>query len=190
MFCADGLSRPLRPRRRGTRLGVAGVFGVVASLAVVACGSSSPPKTIDSVALERSIARSILAEHHLNTKVTCPANVAQQKGHTFNCYALLQVGRYRVPVTQVNGHGDVRWHTSQPITLLDTPRVEQAIASSINKQRKVTAKVTCPAQVLQAAGVTFTCTAVTQGGAKVPAGRYPFKVTQTDGAGHVTYIEG
>ena len=190
MLCADGVDRFRRPRRRVARLTGAGLFGVVVGLTVVACGSSTPPKTIDSVALERSIARSILAEHHLNTKVTCPAKVIQQRGHTFNCYALLEVGRYRVPVTQVNGHGDVKWHTSQPITLLNTPRVEQAIASSINKQRKVTAEVTCPSQVLQAEGVTFTCMAVTQGGQKVPAGRYPFKVTQTDGAGHVTYIEG
>ena len=190
MLCADGVGRSERPMRRGTRLIGVGLLCAISSLAVVACGSSTPPKKIDTAAIERSIERSILAEHHLSTKVVCPKNVTEQQGHAFNCYALLHVGRYRVPVTQVDGHGDVKWHTTRSITLLNTARVEHAIATSITQQRKVTATVTCPTQVLQAAGLKFTCVAVTHGGHSVAAGRYPFKVTETDDAGHVTYIEG
>lgn len=173
---------------RGARLAGAAVITVLAGVAIAGCGSSS--HKLNRVALERSIARSILAEHHISTKVLCPANVTEHKGGHFKCYAFLEVGRYTVPVTQVDSHGNVRWHSQQPITLLSTVKVEHAIASSIKKQRKVKAKVSCPAQVLQAAGLRFTCVATTRGSKKVAAGRYPFKVTETNSAGNVTYIEG
>ena len=167
-----------------------GLISALACMAVAACGSSSPTKKLDNITIERSIARSILSEHHLSTLVSCPANVAEQQGSKFNCYARLGVGRYRVPVTQVNNRGNVKWHTTQPITLLNIVRVERAIASSIKKQRKVRATVRCPKQVLQAASLKFTCIATTRGGRKVHAGRYPFRVTETDSTGHVTYIAG
>lgn len=189
MLCAYGVNRSRRFTRRTARLIGAALLSAVVCLAVAACGSSAPKK-INRIALERSIARSILVQHHLSTKVSCPANVSELSGGHFSCYALLQVGRYRVPVTQVNGRGDVSWHARQPIVLLNIVRVKKAIETSIVKQRKVRAKVTCPAQVLQAAGLRFTCLATTHGGRKVRAGSYPFRVTETDGAGHVAYIEG
>jgi hypothetical protein len=190
MLCAYGRSRSRRCTRRAARRIGAGLAGAVVCVAIAACGSSAPTKKIDTAALERSIAKSILVEHHLSTKVSCPAKVSEQKGANFNCYALLQVGRYRVPVTQVNGHGGVSWHARQPIVLLNIGRVKQAIEASIVKQRKVRAKVRCPGRVLQARGIRFTCVATTHGGTKVHAGSYPFRVTETNGAGRVAYIEG
>jgi Fe-S oxidoreductase len=190
MFHPHNMPRSKPMPRRAPRLIVVALASAVACVAVAACGSSTPTKKLNNATIASSIARSILVEHHLGTKVTCPANVAEQQGTNFNCYAKLDVGRYRVPVTQVNSRGDVKWHTTQPITVLNIVRVERAIASSIKKQRKVRAKVRCPKQVLQAAGLKFTCIATTRGGKKVHAGRYPFRVTETDSAGHVTYIAG
>jgi hypothetical protein len=66
--------------------------------------------------------------------------------------------------------------------LLDTEHVQAAIAASIKAQRKVAADVTCPRVVPQVKGVLFRCHASSA------IGKATFVVTQTDAAGHVTYV--
>ena len=173
---------------RTIRVAVTAASAGLACAAIAACGASTLAKTIAVVPLERSIARSVLTQQHVNVKVSCPPGVREKAGGTFSCYALLQVGRYRITVSQVDGRGDLRWHARQPLTLLNTLEVERRIALSIRAQRKVAAKVTCPTQVLQAAGVRFTCTAKTPGSRTVKAGSYPFEVTEVNNSGYVTYI--
>jgi hypothetical protein len=72
--------------------------------------------------------------------------------------------------------------TAATATLLDTKHVEQAIVGSIKAQRKVTAHVSCPGAVLQEKGVMFECKADSS------IGKATFVVTQTNDAGHVTYV--
>ena len=60
--------------------------------------------------------------------------------------------------------------------------VQRAIERSILQQRRLRASVTCPSQVLQRAGITFTCEAAVGGR------RYPFSVTEVDNGGHVHYV--
>jgi hypothetical protein len=66
-------------------------------------------------------------------------------------------------------------------TILNTQKVEQAIAQSSWEQRKKRAAVSCPSGVHQKKGLTFSCVAV------VKNARTTFAVTQIDGAGHVHY---
>jgi hypothetical protein len=155
---------------------------LVALAALAGCGSSAGTATLDTVKLERAIAGSILAGHHVYTLVSCPARIPQQRGHRFACTANLSVGSYPVYATEVDGGGHVSYRDNTPLSTLDTQRVEQSIAASIHAQRGLHARVACPSEVLQQQGLAFTCTAA--------AGnrRYPFAVTESDSDGHVRYV--
>jgi hypothetical protein len=145
-----------------------------------ACGSSKP--ALNEAVVERAVAQSILKQRHIYATVDCPPNVPQQAGRVFTCTAHLDVGTYPVAVTEVDGKGNVRWATSSPLVILDIHRVETAIARSVRHQRHLTARVTCPRQVIQRAGVVFTCTATINGR------EASFTVTEVDGNGHVRYV--
>jgi hypothetical protein len=144
------------------------------------CGSSAP--TLNTVTEERAIAASILTQHHLYAAVRCPSKPPRKAGFTFTCTAKFDVGTYPVTVTETNGRGHVVYQDQEPLTTLDIAKVEQSITQSIRSQRRLSSAVSCPAEVLQKAGIVFTCTATV-------AGRgYPFAVTEVDGDGHVRYI--
>lgn len=66
-------------------------------------------------------------------------------------------------------------------TVLDSDKVERAIARSSFAQRGVTAEVSCPSAVDQTEGSVFSCTALADGDST------RFVVTQLDGSGHVHY---
>jgi hypothetical protein len=70
---------------------------------------------------------------------------------------------------------------------LNTPRVALAIEHSILSERHIKAKVSCPPNVPQEKGLSFTCVATTY----TKKGHHPihtmFTVFQTDSAGHVYY---
>jgi hypothetical protein len=74
-----------------------------------------------------------------------------------------------------------------PVGTLNTPRVALAIEHSILTERHIKAKVTCPPNIPQEKGFTFTCVATTLS----KKGHHPihttFTVSQTDSAGHVYY---
>jgi hypothetical protein len=165
------------PRRaRPFGLAVAVLVGPLLS----GCGSSTP--TLNTVTEERAIAASILTQHHLHARVQCPSNPPRKAGFTFTCTAKFDVGTYPVTVTETNGRGHVRYQDQDPLATLDIAKVEQSIVQSIRVQRRLSATVTCPEEVLQKAGVVFTCTATVSGRG------YPFAVTEADGDGHVRYV--
>jgi hypothetical protein len=156
---------------------------LVAVIVAVASGcGSSRPATLDVVAVERSVAESILTERHIYATVGCPASVPQRAGYRFTCTANLTVGTYPVTVTEVDDRGHVRYANSAPLVALDVAAVRAAIAHSIQVQRHLRARVSCPSEVLQKAGVAFRCTATVNGRA------YPFTVTETDDRGRVRYV--
>jgi Domain of unknown function (DUF4333) len=164
-----------------TRL-LAAATALVAAVAVSACGSSA--KYLDREKVERAIASSVLREHHIYTTVACPSKIPQTAGHAFTCTARLSVGAYPVNVTETDGDGHVRYQDERPLVVLDIARVQHAIEASVLDQRGVRAAVSCPAEVLQQAGITFRCTAAVDPGAR----SYPFVVTEVDGAGHLRYL--
>jgi hypothetical protein len=174
------------PRNPGALVGVAATM--LAVVCVSACGSSAPSgsstRTLDSAKVERAIANSILHERGLDTLVACPSKVVQQAGHTFTCTAHLDVGAYPVTATEVGDRGKVRFQDSAPLVGLDIADVRRSIEASVFSQRGRHATVSCPAEVLQRAGLKFTCTAVVEGTSR----RYPFVVSEVDGAGHVRYV--
>jgi len=158
------------------------VPALVAGVAIAACGSSEPK--LDTARVENAVAASILAQRGLHTTVTCPSEVAIKTGASFTCNAKLDVGTYPVTVVITNSKGHVRYENRAPLVALNTEKVEHAIAASIAAQRHLTATVACPPEVLQKAGITFTCTATVSGSSK----RYPFEVTQVGNNGRVKYV--
>jgi len=160
-----------------------------ASSLIVSCllvlllgGCGSHTQTLDTAAIERAIAQSILAEHNARTHVECPREVRREAGVIFRCTARLDVGAYPVLVTETNDGGRVSYENSSRLVVLDIAKIRQAIGASILRQRHLRSTVACPAQVLQQAGVRFTCTAMVNGRA------YPFDVTEIDADGHVRYL--
>jgi hypothetical protein len=158
------------------------VSAVLVAVFICACGSSA--RSLDTVKVERAIATSILKERDLYTTVVCPAKVPQQAGHVFMCTARLEVGAYPVKAIETNGSGQVSYANQQPLVVLNIAKVQRAIEVSIFRQRHLRAAASCPAEVLQRAGIVFSCTAKINGG----AGRYPFRVSEVDNAGHVRYV--
>jgi hypothetical protein len=163
---------------RRTRLYGLAIAVLVPSLA--GCGKSAP--TLNTVTVERAVAASILAQHHLYATVSCPSKVPQKAGYAFICTASLNVGTYPVSVTEINSRGHVEYQNQAPLSTLDIAKVEQAIKQSISSQRHLNSTVTCPVEVIQKKGIVFTCTAVVNGQS------YPFEVTEVDDNGHVRYV--
>jgi hypothetical protein len=147
--------------------------------ALTGCGSSAT--RLDSVRVERAIADTILRERNLYATVACPSSVPQKAGHAFTCQAHLDVGTYPIEVTETNGSGHVRYENQRPLVVLDTKKVQRAIRASIHNQRDLPSTVRCPAEVLQQAGLAFTCRANVHGRS------YRFAVSELDDAGHVRY---
>jgi len=100
---------------------------------------------------------------------------------TSPCAVHLDVGDYPVTVTEINGVGRVRFRDERPLVVLNTAKTQRVIQASVFSQRRLRASVSCPAEVLQQAGLVFRCTAVIDGAFR----RYPFIVTEVDRAGHV-----
>lgn len=71
--------------------------------------------------------------------------------------------------------------SSDPTAMLNTTKIEKAIARSSLEQRGLQALVSCPSDIHQAKGLSFSCVA------SVGQVDTTFVVTQTDGAGHVRY---
>jgi hypothetical protein len=156
---------------------VAGLFALIA----LGCGSSGA-STLNTATVERDIAATILAQHGLHVAVVCPHDVSREAGTSFACAVRLDAGRYPIAVTETNAAGRVRYVSTAPLAILDAASVERAIERSIAQQRRLGSRVSCPKQVLQGAGIRFTCLATVNGR------RYPFEVVQTDGHGHVRYV--
>jgi hypothetical protein len=170
------------PRERVLGL-TAAVAAVASVLLLLGCGKSA--YTLDTGTVERAVAQSILAQRHLYATVDCPASVPRKAGFAFTCTAHLNSGTYPVSVTETSASGRVRYEVQPPVVVLGKAKlagVEQAIEQSILNQRHLRATVTCPAEVIQRAGVAFTCTATVSGRS------YPFAVTEVDGDGHVRYV--
>jgi hypothetical protein len=172
MMLRSRLSRARGPLGYGATL--------VAISCISACGSSGTA-TLNTVRVERAVANSILKERGLYTTVTCPSKVLRKAGRIFVCQARLSVGVYPVSVTETNANGHVSYENRTPLVVLkNIASIERAIRASIARQRHLRSTVSCPAAVLQQAGLTFTCEATVNGR------QYPFSVTEIEGE-HVRY---
>jgi len=176
-------ARGIRAAGRTEIDGRAHLCGLAAAglIALTLGGCGSTP-TLSTIATERAIAASILTQRHVRAKVTCPSRVPRRAGLTFTCTATLDVGTYPVLATEVNASGRIRYENQSRLVILNIAAVERAIRRSILSQRHLRSTMTCPAAVIQQAGVRFTCTATVNGR------RYPFEVTEIDGNGHVRYL--
>jgi hypothetical protein len=154
--------------------------GCLLVLLLGSCGSHT--QTLSTASIERAIAQSIVAERDARTHVECPRKVRREAGVIFKCTAQLEVGAYPVLVTETNDGGHVSYENSSRLVVLDVAKVRQAIGASILRQRHLHSTVACPAQVLQQAGVRFTCIAMVNGRP------HPFDVTEIDSDGHVRYL--
>ena len=64
---------------------------------------------LDTGKIERAIKRSSLAQRGAHAKVTCPPEVAQEKGLVFPCIAVVKGASTRFVVTQQDDAGRVRY---------------------------------------------------------------------------------
>jgi hypothetical protein len=152
------------------------------ALCLSACGTSA--RRLDTAKVQRAIAKSILKEHGLHAKVTCPTAIAQKAGQRFKCMARFDAGVYSVRVTETDASGQVSYHSQQTLIGLDVAKVQRAITASVFSERHLEAKVSCPPEVLQRALVSFKCSAVVRGSGRT----YPFVVSELDNAGRVRYV--
>jgi hypothetical protein len=156
---------------------------ILSSMLVSVCGKSSTVN-LSSVRIGYAVESAIAQQRGLQTTVACPSKIPQRAGYVFTCSARLDAGAYPVMVTETDAHGHVRYENPGPLSTLNVAKVQQAIWLSILRQRRLRSTVTCPAEVLQQAGVTFTCNAVISG----KGYRYPFAVREVDSKGHVQYL--
>lgn len=161
------------------------VVTIFLAASFVGCGKTEPTQktqaTLNTVTVERAIASSILAQRHLHTTVSCPSDTPRKAGLRFTCTASLEVGTYRVSAREINGAGRVRYQNKAPLVVLDIAKAKRAIEQSIRSQRHLPSTVSCPAEVIQRAGIAFTCTATVNGRS------YPFAVSEVDGSGRIRY---
>jgi hypothetical protein len=88
---------------------VRAVVLVVASLGLVACGSTSKVTILDTEKIERAIERSSLEQRGQHVQVSCPSGVHQKKGLVFSCRTLGPNGGTRFVVTQLDDAGHVHY---------------------------------------------------------------------------------
>ena len=71
----------------------------------------APLVALNSEKIEQAIAASIAGQRHLSATVTCPQEVLQKAGISFNCSAVVKGSSKRYPfvVTQVDNDGHVRY---------------------------------------------------------------------------------
>jgi len=93
--------------RRLKQIATTGAF--LGALALAACGSSESQPVLDGTKIERAIERSSQAQRGLSPSVTCPDDVAYEKGMTFECIARVGDVETRFAVTQTNAAGQVRF---------------------------------------------------------------------------------
>jgi hypothetical protein len=82
---------------------------VGAGLAFAGCGSSESAAMLDTSKIERAIERSSLAQRGAHPKVSCPSEVAQERGLVFSCTAVVKGADTRFVVTQQDDAGHVRY---------------------------------------------------------------------------------
>ncbi len=160
---------------------VHGIVAVVATMILTGCGSSTT--TLDTTRLQHAAAASILQDYGVHVRVSCPASVPRKAGFRFWCTALLDVGSYPLLVAEADDRGRLRYENSAPLRTLDIGRVRRAIAGRLAAAGARGATVTCPAAVIQQAGVGFVCHA------KASGRDFRFGVRELDGAGRVRFSQ-
>lgn len=176
--CGRPQMHPSRPLKLHVRTACPAV-AAGACLALGACGAGAP--SLETKPVAHAIARSILNQHRVVANVHCPPSVPRKSGQRFTCMAAFDVGSYPLFVTETDSGGRVRYANAAPLVLLDIAKVKDAITASILAQRHLKALVICPPEVLQRAGLGFTCSAT------VASRRYPFVVQQINDSGRVRY---
>lgn len=142
------------------------------------CGSSRA--TLDAHRVDGAVAYQILRTAHAPALVRCPGGLPTRAGYSFTCSASFEVGTAFVRVTETNDAGKLAFRSERPLARLNIARVELAIRASLDARHGgPKATVTCPAYVLEQAGLAFTCSAVLAR----PVRTVVVSVTELDGRG-------
>ena len=158
----------------------AAVTVAASALILGACGSNALA-TLDTAKLARAIEQSIFEAQGIRTAVSCPARPLQKAGYSFVCAARLAVGSYAVHAVEIDSSGRVRYTGATALRVLDSQVIERAIEHDIRDRHGPAATVVCPAPVLEAAGLAFTCTE------RSSRGRSQFVVTEVNANGRVRF---
>jgi hypothetical protein len=76
--------------------------------------NQAPLVVLNKAKVEVAIRESILLQRHLQSTVSCPAEVIQQAGARFTCTANVHHRSYPFEVTEVDGSGHVRYLGGRP----------------------------------------------------------------------------
>jgi len=108
------IARPVRVRAR--RGAIAALTALGCAALISACGSSSTTSTPTSTVhlnthqTQVAIEDTVFSDRHIHAKVTCPAEVVQEKGVSFVCVATTPAGATTpFQVTQMNNKGYVEY---------------------------------------------------------------------------------
>lgn len=72
-------------------------------------GNAAPLVLLDVTKVQHAIEASILAQRHLHSTVSCPAQVLQRANVDFTCTATVAGKRYPFAVSETNAAGHVRY---------------------------------------------------------------------------------
>lgn len=150
---------------------VRSVVAAVTVLALAACGAAV---TFDADAAEATIAQDFPDRFGATVQsVQCPSSVAVRRDSTFDC-AVLTDGGAPVEVTArfSDNAGTFAWEPVDPV--VDTAALEAEMTAALSTPAEAV-RVECPEPVFAAAGESFTCEAVDDGG-----GRAAIEVTVDD----------
>jgi Domain of unknown function (DUF4333) len=160
--------------------------------ALAGCGASASTSDLDIARVQRAISQSVRSQRGILARVSCPRQVPQRSGALFGCMAQMPGGQTMFAVRQRDSHGDVSYLGCAgsfrscagigAVRVLDSARVQAAIAASIGARRGLHAHVICPTGLPQSAGFQFVCLA------RYPGGSTPFEVRETGAGGQVSYL--
>ncbi|HEX4106803.1 MAG TPA: hypothetical protein VHX88_01635 [Solirubrobacteraceae bacterium] len=140
-----------------------------------------------------AIERAIISQRQFNAVVSCPPAVREHAGVTFGCMAQFRGGTTPFVVTQTDNSGHVTYvgcsgelsacgiHATSR-TRVNIAGLQDSIASSIERQRNLRARVSCPQGVPAVPTLQFVCLAVAAGATT------PFSITVVGSNGGVSYI--
>ncbi|HUA12680.1 MAG TPA: DUF4333 domain-containing protein [Solirubrobacteraceae bacterium] len=155
-----------RPVKWWTVAAVAVAAAVVIVIVVVAATGSST--TLNPAGVESQVEHDFATKYAVVTHVTCPTNVADEVGHSFNCTAALDAGSIPVGVKIISTtpHLVVTYTYPAAVHTVNTTHLAQKIETYL-RQHGHPATVSCPQFVLSTTGVTFACQAIPHHGEPV-----------------------
>ena len=140
---------------------------------------------VDTASIESGIKQQVDTKSPI-TKVSCPDDVKQEKGDTFNCTIKAENGATgKVKVTQQGGNKFV--YTLVPGSLqVPGSVVEKQVAQELDQKGSPNATVNCPDNIIVKVGTYVVCDVTSENGVK---GTVKFTFSDSSGTVDTSSVE-